>query len=109
MAFTPKRLAQFVATTGEVTYYTVESGRKAVIKNIVIVNTSAAAVSLALSLVPFGAAAGNSNRIIPTVTIPPNALVPFDMTQVLESQDFISAIASVGSAITVTISGLEGV
>lgn len=110
MAFTAKRLAQFVASTAETTRYTVVgAGIKAIVKNIVIANTSAAAVTLGLSIVPVGGTAGNANRIIPTISIPPNAVVPFDMTQVMNEGDFISATASANTALTITISGLEGV
>lgn len=109
MAFTLTRLAQFVATTAEATYYTVPGGQKAIVKNIVIANTSAATATLALSLVASGGTAGNANRILPTIAVPANSVIPFDLTQVMDAGGFISAIASANAALTVTISGLVGI
>lgn len=107
MAVVPKRLAQFVATTAEVTYYTVAANKLATIKQILIANTSAAAVTLSLSVVPSGNAAGNANRIVPGTSVPVNSMVALDVMVVLGVGDFISAIASANTALTVTISGLE--
>lgn len=107
MAFTPKRLAQFVAATAETSHYTVPATTLAVVKNVVVANTSTNPVTCSLSIVPAGNVAGVANRVIPGTTIPPGAVVPFDMTQVMAAGDFISAIASVAASLTVTISGME--
>lgn len=109
MAYTPKRLAQFVATASEATYYTVPATKSAIVKNVIVANTSASDRTLSLSIVPSGGSAGNSNRIIPGTNIPAGAVVPFDMTQVMNAGDFISAIASAASSLTLTISGMEEV
>jgi hypothetical protein len=107
MALTAKRLAQFVATASAVSYYTVPTNSMTMVKQIIVANTTAGAVNLHLSVVPSGGVAGNSNRIIPGTSIPGQASVVFDFSIVMAQGDFISAVASAASSLTVTISGLE--
>ena len=107
MAFTAKRLAQFQAAAAETSHYTVPADTLAVVKNIVIANTSTVDVSLSLSIVPAGGVAGLENRIVPGLVIPPLSVVPLDVTQVMAAGDYISASASLANALTVTISGME--
>lgn len=107
MPFTPKRLAQFQAAAAETSHYTVPADTLAVVKNIVVANTATVDVSLSLSIVPAGGVAGLQNRIVPGLVIPPLSVVPLDVTQVMAVGDFISAIASLASSLTVTISGME--
>lgn len=108
MALLPKRLAQFVATTSEATYYTVGAGLQALIKQILVANTSGGVVTLGLSIVPSGGTGGNANRILPNISVQPNQIVPFNLTQSMAAGDKISAIASANTAVTVTVSGMEG-
>lgn len=106
MAWSPLRLAQFVPTATVATYYTADE--LTVVKNIVVANTSGAAVPFTLSLVPSGQAAGNSNRIVPGSGIPALGTVAFDLTQVMHPGDFIAAFAGTAGVLAVTISGMEG-
>lgn len=104
----PKKMAQFVATASEATYYTVPAGKQGLVKNIVIANTSALAATVSISLVPSGGVAGNANRIAPGLTVPGNTAVQYALTQVMNAGDFLSAIASAAATFTVTVSGMEG-
>lgn len=103
----PARLAQFVPGTTVATYYTVPNGRYTVVKNIVIANTSGAAIPFTLSLVPVGSVADNSNRIVPGTSIPALGTVALDLTQVMHGNDFIAAFAGTAGVLAVTISGME--
>ena len=108
MALAPKRLAQFAPTAVAANYYAVPGGLTAIIKNIVVANTAGYAVPFTLSLVPTGATADNTNRLIPGSGIPALDTVAFDLTQVMHPGDYISAFAGTAGVLAVTISGLEG-
>lgn len=107
MPTTPTQLCQFVAGTAEATVYAaVPANTKVIVTNILIANTSAAPVALHLSAVPSGGTAGAGNRIMPGTPIPANTLVPIDLALVLGPGAFLSAMAAVAAAVTVTVSGV---
>lgn len=105
--YTPKRLSQGQLTTSYATQYTVPASTSAIIKEIVVCNTTASPVVLDLSLVASGGTAGVTNNILSQVTIGANNTAAFTFAQVLATGGFISAKASTGAALTVTISGVE--
>lgn len=107
MAYSPKRLAQFVASTVEITHYTVPEDTFTIIKNVILANTYPSAVSMSMSLVPLGQGAGIENRIVPGVSIAGNSSISLDLSTVMAEGDFISASAAVDLAVAVTISGVE--
>lgn len=107
MAYTPVRLAQFVAGIADTTVFNAPGGFITIIKNILVANTSGVGAVFTLSLVPAGGTSGVGNRIIPSSSIPANTVVPFDLTQVMVENDFLSAFAGTGGVVTVTISGME--
>lgn len=107
-AYLPKRLAQSSpTTTAETTVYTTAGGAKAIIKQVLVANVLASPTSVSLSLVPSGGTAGDSNRVGKDVPIAANALMVFDLSQVLHAGDFISVKAGAANALTITISGVE--
>lgn len=107
MPQTPKSLAQFVAGLAETTVYgPVPAATTVIVTNIIVANTTTAPVALSLSKVPSGGTAGAANRIIPGTTIPANTMVPIDLSMVLETGQFLSALAAAATSITVTISGV---
>lgn len=108
MAFIPKRLAQSApANTNETTVYTVPGGLKTIVKNIIVANVTAVAANGSLSFVPNGGAVGDGNRLFKDMSIPANTAVTFDLSQVLNTGDFISIKVGTASALTVTVSGVE--
>ena len=107
MAFTVTALTQFVAAISETTQYTTPGSTTTIVKSIVMCNTTATERDLSVSVVPSGGSAGVANRILATYPIPPYTTAFLDCHIVLETGDFLSAIASAATAITVTVSGLE--
>lgn len=107
MPLRPKRLSQHVAGTAETTRYTATGITYAILKEVVIVNTTAGAVAFDLSLVISGGTASDANRLIRNASIDPYTTVIFKFSQVLEPGDFISTKAGVATALTVNISGAE--
>jgi hypothetical protein len=106
MPYTPTRFYIGQPGTTEETLYTIPSGQSAIIKQILLTNVTATAATISLSLVPNGQTAVDSNRILKDYNVAANDVVTIDLTQVLNSDDFISAIQATASAITVTISGV---
>lgn len=102
-----KQLGQAVLTTGSgVTIYTVPTGFKSEINDILIANTGSSPINCSIHLVPVGVAVGTSNAMLKSVPIEGNTTVNWSGRQVLTAGDFIQGIGS-GSGLTVTISGEE--
>lgn len=105
MAF--KKLAQGAIGTGAGTLaYTAPSGYRAYITEIAIANTTAAAISVSLHIVPADIAVGTTNMLFPAVSVPANTLIQWTGKQLLNTGDFIQAIGS-GAGLTMNICGDE--
>lgn len=106
--YTPRRLAQAqLTTTSETTLYTVPGGRLAIVKQILLSNTTASTVVADVSIVPAAGSGGVTNRVASQVGVPPNSILVVDLSQVMVAADFISAKAGTANALTLTISGVE--
>lgn len=102
-----KKLGQGAITTGSGTLlYTVPTGYKTEVLDICIANTTAAAITCALHLVPTGVSVGTSNMLFPTVSVPGNTVIQWTGMQHLNTGDFIQGIGS-AAGLTVNISGDE--
>ena len=111
MAFTEKRLSGPIVllSNTETTLYTCPTAAvtTALLKQIVVCNTAVSAASFSLSLVPFGGATPSTgNRLFSGLSVAANETIFLDVSQVMTSGDYISAISSI-SGVTVTISGVE--
>lgn len=107
MAFTPLRLAAAQLTTSAATYYTAPVDTKAIVKQIILSNTTGTAATASISLVASGGTASASNRIVEQISVPANGVVMLDLSQVLEAGDFLAALAGTASAINMRVSGME--
>lgn len=107
---TPTKLGRgaIAASPTVTTFYTVPVLTRAMVTDIDICNTTAAALTVTLYLVESGGAPGASNTLIPGVTISPNGMFPWHGLQVLNAGDTIQATAS-GAGCTANISGAEAV
>jgi hypothetical protein len=104
MAYTPARLYQGQAPATETTLYTAGGGT--ILKEIVAVNTTGGSVALSLSLVPSGGTAGAANRLFYQLALSAGQTSVIDLSQVMATGDFLSALAASASAVTLTISGV---
>ena len=103
-----KKLGQGAITTGSGTLlYTVPTGMRTEVNDILIANTTSGSLTCSLHLVPTGVAVGTSNAVFSSASIPANTTVHWSGIQVLNAGDFIQGIGS-GSGLTVNISGNEG-
>lgn len=104
---TPKKIAQGAVGTGAGTLlYTVPASTTTYVKCIDVANTTAAAITLDLHLVPSGGSVGTSNEFVPTISIAANSMWQWTGTQILTAGDFIQGIGS-GAGLTINISGGE--
>lgn len=106
-----KKLAQGAIATGAGTLaYTVPSRPKAVYVTTVtcidIANTTTAAITVALHLVPVGDVVGAANMLMPDISIPAKMTLQWTGEQVLNTGDFIQAKCG-GAGLTMNISGDE--
>jgi hypothetical protein len=105
--YTPKKLYTGQPGTTATTLYTAPASTTTIIKNIIICNTTATDATLTLSLVPSGGSAGTTNRIMSALVIKANDTVAMDLSGLLSTGDFISALQGTSAALTVHISGVE--
>lgn len=99
MTATPKAMARTTLTAASATLYTVPAATTAIVTNILLANTSSSPVSVTLLF--------DSVALIPTVSVPGNSVVPFDLRQVLATTKVITGYASTASAVTCHVSGSE--
>lgn len=107
--YAPKKIGQaFPASTSEVTVYTVPGAVVTLVKQIIVANVTTGPVTASISFVPAAGSAGDSNRISKDISLVGNQVVVYDLSQVLNTGDFITVKASAGNSVVFTISGVEG-
>lgn len=107
---TPTKLGRGAIDTSPTvtTFYTVPVNTRALVTDIDICNTTAAALTVTVYLVESGGTPGAANTLIPTVTVAAYGMFPWHGLQVLNAGDTIQATAS-GAGCTANISGGEAV
>jgi hypothetical protein len=105
---TPVKLGQAAMTTGYVTLYTTPANTRTFVKDLDIINTSAASIGIYVSLVPSGGTAGTSNALFYNTQLPANTIVQWAGSQILNAGDTIQVKAST-TGCTITVSGAEAV
>ena len=104
---TRKKLGRGAIGTGAGTLiYTVPSQFKVDVTDIDVANTTAAAVTLILHLVPSGDSPATATQFCPTISIPANTMFQWAGQQTLNAGDFIQAIGS-GAGLNIHVSGDE--
>lgn len=107
MPYTPKKLYTGQPGTTATTLYTAPASTSTIVKNILICNTTASAATITLSFVASGGSAGATNRIMSALEVTANNTVAFDLSGVLATGDFISALQGTSGALTLHITGVE--
>ena len=104
--YTPKRLAgPAQLSTSATAVYTAPS--TAIIKQIIINNTSASAVAVTAHVLPVSATASASNAIISSLTVAPNSQLIWAADIPITTGEKLSMLAATGSVITYVVSGIE--
>jgi len=102
-----KKLGQGAITTGAGTLvYTVPTAIRTEVKDIIIANSTAGALTCTLHFVPTGGSPAASNMVLPAKNIAANDIFQWQGIQVLNAGDFIQGIGS-SAGITVNITGDE--
>jgi len=102
MATTTKALARTAVATSSTTLYTApNTTTTAVVTNIVLANAATSASSATVAI--------DGIVIVPTVSIPANSVVGFDMKQVIPANATPKTISGYASttAVSIHISGVE--
>jgi hypothetical protein len=105
---TPLQLGQAAMTTSYATIYTVPTNTRTYVKDITIVNTTAASVNIYVSLVASGGTAGTSNAIFYSNALPANTTVQWTGSQIMNEGGTIQVKAS-ATGCTITTTGGEAV
>lgn len=107
MTLTPKLMTPTVQLTASVvTEYTAPAGG-AIIKEIILTNATAAAVTARVHLIVSAGSASAANRIISDVSVPANGVLIYSLSTVMAAASFIQALAGSATSVNLTISGME--
>jgi hypothetical protein len=109
MAVTPKVFIQPKQAEAVQTAQYTAVNAKAIIDKFTVTNTSATNETISINLVAEGDAAGAENLVIDARAIAPDETYtcPELVGHVLDAGDFISTLASAGTALTIRCSGRE--
>ena len=104
MPFTEKRLCNPTQlTTSGQTLYTVPASKTAIIKQIVVTNVTGSAATFSLYI----GSAATPNALFSATSVAANDTIIVNLSQVLTQNEILTALASVNSALNITISGVE--
>ena len=101
---TTAQLAQAALGTSVATLYTATSTSTAHVNSINICNTTAAAITVYLFIVPSGGTAGAGNAIFYNTSVPGGTTVLWESVQIIPAGGTIQGYGS-ATGLTVTISG----
>ena len=118
MAFTQKRLAgpTQLTTTSSSVLYTVPISTTAIVKQIVLCNTTASAVTVTLVLKPLNVAQSTTQNFLTALSLAANETVMMSTSLVLNNtgaaasattSDQIIGYASANSAVNIILTGIE--
>ncbi|MDR7001550.1 hypothetical protein [Neobacillus niacini] len=99
MANTPKQLYANTPSTTSNTVYTVPASTTTIVKDITMVNTTATAATITISI--------NGKNIISGYTINPNDTVSLPCSVVIPASQAITALQGTVNAVNLFISGVE--
>ena len=102
-------IASVLITTTPSAIFTVPAGQEVALTTMFFCNYSASDVTLSsLNLVTSGGTASDTNRVVKDLIIPAGETLTFDTEKiVLSGGDFVSAVASVNTRLSVTICSLQ--
>ncbi len=104
----PIKLGQAAMTTSYATVYTTPSLSRTILKEFDIINTTAGALLIYVSIVPSGGTAGTGNALFYGNSLPANTTMQWTGTQIMNEGDTIQVKAS-NPGCTITVSGGEAV
>lgn len=105
--FTAVKLYTGQPNTTATTLYTAPASTRTIVKNIMLCNTTSTDTNITMSLVPSGGTAGTANRILAGLVVKANDTVVIEISGILNTGDFISALQATNGAITAHITGIE--
>ena len=104
MSFTEKRLCNPTQlTTSGQTLYTVPASKTAIIKQLVVTNVTGSAATFSLYI----GSATAANALFSATSVAANDAIVINLSQVLNSTEILTALASANSTLNITISGVE--
>ena len=109
MAAVPKPLYRGRPGTSVGTLYTCSNtaGRWAIIKNIVIANTTASAATITIYTVATGGSPSDDNVLVKELEVKGRSVVVLDVAVPLSENETIRALQGTAGAICLTIGGVE--
>lgn len=104
MSFTEKRLCNPTQlTTSGQTLYTVPASKTAIVKQIVVTNVTGSSATFSLYI----GSAATPNALFSATSVAANDAIVINLSQVLNSTEILTALASANSTLNITISGVE--
>lgn len=103
MTDTYKVLSQTQLPNAAAAQYTVPGATSAIVRSIVLVNTSASPVIVSL----FVNGSGAANKILDAYSIPANTRVELNAVMTLAATNTIQGVAGTAAVVTMSVFGLE--
>lgn len=102
-------IASVLVTNTPTAIFTVPAGQEVALTTMFFCNYSASDVTLnSLNLVTSGGSASDTNRVVKDLVIPAGETLTFDTEKiVLSAGDFVSAVASANTRLSVTLCTLQ--
>ena len=108
MATTYKILGQkSPTTTAEESFSAVPASTNWVVSTLALTNFTGTAANITVNICQNGAASGNANTLIKTLSVPANTMVPVTMGITLSAGDVVRVTAGTANALAVQLFGSE--
>ena len=105
---TPTQLGQAAITGTIATLYTTPAGFRTFVKDLNICNTTGAAITVDVHLVPKSGTAGTGNAILYGFSVAANSVYRWTGVQIMNEEGFIRVKGST-TGLTITASGAEAI
>jgi len=106
-ANTPKQFSSSQLAAASGLLYTVPAATTSLVKEIILVNTTAGALTATIRVIPSGGADTVVNDILTAVALAANETMIFELSTVMETGATLRGLASAATSINCKVSGYE--
>jgi hypothetical protein len=105
--FVPKRIVQSEVPSTITTVYTVDTGKCAILKDLLICNLGSGTPNFTIDVVPYGGSVSAATKWYDTYALTANQSMQLRVSAVLEAGDTIRLTAGTSNAVSININGAE--
>lgn len=108
MPLTPAVLYRGQPAATSTTLYTVTNtaGKYAIVKHIMVCNTTSTSATFTLANVASGGSEADNNRFMKNASVPGNSTIFIDLSMILGQNESLRSTASAATTLTMVVSGV---